>query len=108
MSAKPVPEGYHTLTPYISVDDTAGAIDFYKQAFGAKERGRMSSPDGKIAHAEIQIGDSVIILSDPFPQSTVRSPKDSATGRTRAPACGRWRPRISPTESARWSSGWRG
>src|SRR5438034_3922600 len=76
MSTKPIPEGYHTLTPYFSVDDAAGAIDFYKQAFGAKERMRMLAPDGKIGHAEIEIGDSVVMLSDPFPQATVRSPKE--------------------------------
>jgi len=73
---KPIPEGYHTLTPYISVDDTAGAIDFYKQAFGAKERVRMDTPDGKVGHAELEIGDSRVMLSDPMPGATVRPPKD--------------------------------
>ena len=76
MSTKPIPEGYHTLTPYISVEDTAGALDFYKKAFGAKERMRMLAPDGKIGHAELEIGDSRVMLSDPFPQSTVRPPKE--------------------------------
>ena len=76
MAVKPIPEGYHTLTPYLAVDDAAQAIDFYKRAFGAKERMRMPGPEGKIGHAEIQIGDSIVMLSDPFPQSTVRSPSD--------------------------------
>ncbi len=75
MAVKPIPEGYHTATPYLVVDDAAAAIEFYKRAFGATERGRMPSPDGKIAHAEIQIGDSPIMLSDPFPQSQMTPPK---------------------------------
>ena len=76
MAAQPVPEGYHTLTPYLSVDDAAAAIDFYGRAFGAKERGRMAGPDGRIAHAELEIGDSVVMLSDPFPQFVPKSPKE--------------------------------
>lgn len=76
MAAQPVPEGYHTLTPYLSVDDAAAAIDFYQRAFGAKERVRMAGPDGKIAHAELEIGDSFVMLSDPFPQFVPRSPNE--------------------------------
>jgi PhnB protein len=76
MAAKPIPEGYHTLTPYLTVEDTAKAIDFYKEAFGAEEIMRMQAPDGSIGHAEIQIGDSRVMLSDPFPQSSVRPPKE--------------------------------
>jgi PhnB protein len=76
MSVKPIPEGYHTVTPYLAVDDAAEALDYYKKAFGAKERGRMEAPDGKIGHAEIQIGDSLVMLSDPFPQATTRTPKE--------------------------------
>ena len=76
MATKPIPEGYHTVTPYLAVDDAAQAIDFYKRAFGAKERMRMEAPGGKIGHAELQIGDSVVMLSDPFPQSNVRPPKE--------------------------------
>jgi len=72
--AKPIPDGYHTVTPYIAVDGAADAIEYYKKAFGAKERHRMDGPDGTIAHAEIEIGDSVVMLSDPFPQSTVKPP----------------------------------
>jgi len=76
MAVKPIPEGYNTVTPYLAVDDAAAAIEFYKDAFGATERGRMDMPDGKVAHAEIQIGDSVIMLSDPFPQAGIRPPKE--------------------------------
>jgi PhnB protein len=75
MPGKPIPEGYHTLNPHLAVDDAAEAIEFYKRAFGAKERGRMHGPDGKIAHAEIEIGDSVVMLSDPMPQSPYKPPK---------------------------------
>ena len=73
--ANPIPEGYHTVTPYLAVDGARDAIDFYKSAFGAKERGIMTGPDGRIAHAELQIGDSIVMVSDPFPQSEVKSPK---------------------------------
>ena len=76
MAANPIPEGYHTITPYLAVEDAAKAIDFYKQAFGAEERMRMDGPGGMVAHAEIQIGDSQIMLSDPFPQSTIRPPSE--------------------------------
>jgi PhnB protein len=74
--AKPIPEGYHALTTYLAVDDAAGAIDYYTRAFGAKELGRMDAPGGKIGHAELQIGDSRLMLSDPFPQSSTRPPKE--------------------------------
>jgi PhnB protein len=73
---QPVPEGYHTLTPYLAVADATEAIEFYQRAFGAKERSRMPGPDGKIAHAELQIGDAVLMLSDPFPQSSTKPPKE--------------------------------
>jgi PhnB protein len=76
MGTNPIPEGYNTVTPYLAVDDAAQAIEFYSRAFGATERGRMPGPDGKIAHAEIQIGDSIVMTSDPFPQSTIRPPKE--------------------------------
>lgn len=66
MAVKPIPEGYQTVTPYLALDDAAAAIEFYKKAFGAKERGRMDAPGGKIGHAELQIGDSVVMLSDAF------------------------------------------
>ena len=73
--AKAIPKGYHALTPSIAVDNAADAIEFYKRAFGAKERMRMPAPGGTIGHAELEIGDSVLMLSDPFPQATVKPPK---------------------------------
>lgn len=74
-AVKPIPEGYHTLTPYLVVRDAARAIEFYKRAFGAKEKGRMASPDGKIMHAELRIGDSIVMLSDEFPGTKCQSPQ---------------------------------
>ena len=74
MAVKPIPEGYHSITPYLAVDDAAKAIEFYKDAFGADEVIRMPGPDGKIAHAELQLGDSKLMLSDPFPESNVQPP----------------------------------
>ena len=59
---KPIPEGYHTVTPYLILQDAGAAIDFYKQAFGAVELFRMDGPDGKVGHAEIKIGDSMLML----------------------------------------------
>jgi len=68
-SVKPIPPGSHTLTPHLVVRDGARAIEFYKQAFGAEERGRMLTPDGKaIMHAQLKIGDSVVMLADEVPQ----------------------------------------
>ena len=72
---KPIPDGYPQVMPYLSVDNAAGAIEFYTEVFGAKERMRMPSPDGRIGHAELQIGDSVIMLADEFPEMGVRGPK---------------------------------
>jgi PhnB protein len=69
---KPVPEGYHTATPYLIVGGAAKAIDFYKKAFGAVEKLRMAQPDGRVGHAEIQIGDSIIMMADEFPEMGVR------------------------------------
>ncbi len=76
MPTKPIPEGYHTLTTYLVVDDAAKAIEFYKRAFGAEERVRMDAPGGKIGHAELQIGDSLLMLADSFPQSSTKPPKE--------------------------------
>jgi len=64
MAVKPRPEGYHTATPYLTIRDAARAIDFYRQAFGATELMRMPGPGGKIMHAEIRIGDSIVMISD--------------------------------------------
>jgi PhnB protein len=75
MAVKPIPEGYHSLNAYLAVDDAAAAIEYYSEVFGAKERFRMDGPDGKIGHAELQIGDSVLMLSDQNPQSNYTPPK---------------------------------
>src|SRR2546423_9553169 len=72
---KPIPEGYHTVTTYLTVNDAAKAIDFYKKAFDAIETVRMQGPPGKIGHAELKIGDSMIMLSDEMPGGEVRSPQ---------------------------------
>jgi len=76
MATKPIPEGYHSVTPYLAVDDAAAAIEYYTSAFGAKETVRMDGPDGKIGHAELEVGDSHIMLSDPFPQGSTKPPKE--------------------------------
>src|SRR6059058_2926175 len=76
MAVKPIPDGYHAPMPYLAVDDAAEAIEYYKKAFGAKERVRMDAPGGKIGHAELELGDSLVMLSDVFPQSTTRPPKE--------------------------------
>ena len=70
---KPIPEGYHSVTPYLIVKDAARAIEFYKKAFSATEMVRMPGPDGKIGHAEIKIGDSPVMLADEAPQMGHRS-----------------------------------
>ncbi len=72
---KQIPEGFRSVTPYLTVNNAAGAIDYYKRAFGAQEVVRMDSPDGKIGHAEIRIGDSLIMLSDEMPRGHARSPQ---------------------------------
>jgi PhnB protein len=76
MAPKPIPEGYHSVTPYLAIDGASEAIEFYKKAFGAKERGRMDAPGGKIGHAELEIGDSVVMLSDALPQFSTRAPSE--------------------------------
>jgi len=72
---KTIPEGYHSVTPYLCIDGAAEAIEFYKKAFGAKELSRMPAPGGKVGHAEVQIGDSHVMLADEFPEMGFRSPK---------------------------------
>lgn len=74
-TVKPIPEGYHTATPYLIVSGAANAIEFYKKAFGATELLRMPHPGGKVGHAEIKIGDSLIMLADEFPEMNARSPQ---------------------------------
>jgi PhnB protein len=75
MAVKPVPDGYHTVTPYLVVKGAAKALEFYKKAFGAKERVRMPGPGGQVMHAEVQIGDSMVMLADEFPQMGAQSPQ---------------------------------
>jgi PhnB protein len=72
---KPVPKGYHSVTPYLIVDGAARALDFYRQVFHATERMRMPGPGGKVGHAEIGIGDSVIMLADEHPEMGARGPR---------------------------------
>lgn len=75
-AVRPIPEGYHTLTPTMTVHNAAQAIEFYKRAFGAQEHGRFPTPDGKlIAHAELQIGDSRLMLNDEMPGHSCQSPR---------------------------------
>lgn len=71
---KAIPDGYHTITPYLSVRGGAEAIDFYKRAFGATEVMRLDQPDGRVGHAELQIGDSRFMLADECPEMEFRSP----------------------------------
>ncbi|NUP30677.1 MAG: VOC family protein [Streptomycetaceae bacterium] len=75
MSVKPIPENYPRITPYICVDGAAAAIDFYVAVLGAVEQVRMAGPDGRIGHAEIQLGDGIVMLADEFPDMDFRSPK---------------------------------
>jgi PhnB protein len=75
MATKAIPDGYHSVTPYLIIKGAAAAIDFYKRAFGATELMRMPSPDGRIGHAEIKIGNSAIMLADEHPQMGYRSPQ---------------------------------
>jgi PhnB protein len=76
MAVKAIPDGYEGLIPSLAVDDAARAIEFYERAFGARERARMPAPDGKIAHAELEIGGSIVMLSDPFPHANAKPPKE--------------------------------
>jgi len=74
-SSKPIPQGFHTVTPSLVVRNAAQAIEFYKKALGAEELMRMSSPGGKIAHAELKIGDSIIFITDENPEIGCKSPQ---------------------------------
>lgn len=75
MAVQPIPEGYPQVMPYLSIDGASAAIDFYSQVFGAKERMRMPAPEGKVGHAELQIGDSVLMLADESPEQGHRGPR---------------------------------
>jgi PhnB protein len=72
--AKPIPDGYHTVTPALTVKNGAEAIEFYKRALGAKELMRFAGPDGKLMHAEIEIGNSKIMLGEEMPEQGCRAP----------------------------------
>ena len=74
-TVKAIPDGYHNVTPYLFVRSAAMAIDFYKNVFGAIEIVRMAGPNGKIMHAEVKIGDSIVMLADENPQTGVMSPQ---------------------------------
>jgi PhnB protein len=80
MSAKPIPDGYSSITPYLIIDGAARAIDFYKNVFGATERMRMPMPEGRVGHAEILIGGSLIMLADQFPEMGAFAPKPDSKG----------------------------
>ena len=75
MAVKQIPEGYHSVTPYLIIAGAGAAIEFYKRAFGAIELFRFPAPEGKIGHAEIKIGDSPIMLADEYPDMGYKSPK---------------------------------
>ena len=75
MAVKSIPEGYHSVTPYLIIKGAADAIEFYKKAFGATELFRFPAPDGKIGHAEIKIGDSPIMLADEFAEMGYKGPQ---------------------------------
>jgi PhnB protein len=75
MAVKPIPDNYPRVTPYLIVDGAADAIEFYKSILGAGERFRMDGPDGRIGHAELQFGDSVVMLADAYPDMDIRDPR---------------------------------
>lgn len=75
VSKTPIPQGYHTVTPSLTVRNAAEAIDFYKKALGAEELVRMTTPDGKVGHAELKIGDSIVFLGDEMPTTGMKAPQ---------------------------------
>lgn len=76
MNVQPIPEGYHSITPYLGIDKAAEAIEFYKKAFGAIQVMRLDMPDGKVGHAELRIGDSPIMLGSPCDETALRNPAE--------------------------------
>jgi PhnB protein len=74
-NVKPIPDGYHSVTPYLIIRGAARALEFYKQAFAATELMRLQGPDGRVGHAEIRIGDSVVMMADEHPEIGARSPE---------------------------------
>ena len=75
MGVRAIPDGHHTVTPYLAIKNAVEALSFYQQAFGASEIYKLIMPDGRLGHAEIQLGDSVIMLSDEFPEFGGKSPQ---------------------------------
>jgi PhnB protein len=75
MAVKPIPEGYHHVTPYLVIKGAGAAIDYYKRVFGATERMRMDAPGGMVGHAELEIGDSVVMLADESPEQGFKGPR---------------------------------
>jgi PhnB protein len=75
MAVKPIPEGYHTVTPYLIVKGAAQALEFYQKGLGATEVMRLAGPSGKVMHAEIKIGDSIVMLADEMPEMGAKSPQ---------------------------------
>lgn len=75
MAKKGIPEGYHTVTPYLSVKNAGAALDFYRKALGAEEICRFAMPDGRVGHAQIRVGDSNIMLADEFPEMKCIGPQ---------------------------------
>jgi PhnB protein len=76
MPPRPIPDGYDHPIPFLAVDDAVQAIEFYARAFGARERMRMQTPDGRIAHAEIELAGYVVMLADPLPQYSWKPPQE--------------------------------
>ncbi len=76
MSVQPIPEGFHSVTPHLIIQNAAEAIEFYKKAFGAEEMTRMPTPDGKIMHAEIKIGDSHVMIAERMAEFGMKGPED--------------------------------
>jgi len=101
MAVKAIPEGLHSITPSLACKNAAAAIEVYKKAFGAVERMRFASPDGRIMHAEIQIGDSVVFLADEFPGRTA-APK---TGAPQAQSVYLYVPNVDATQKAALEAG---
>ena len=85
MAVKPIPDGYHSVTIYLTLSGAADALEFYKKAFGAIELFRIPGPDGRLGHAEMKIGDSIVMMSDEFPEMNVKSPR--TLGGTSAGIC---------------------
>ncbi|MNO17625.1 hypothetical protein D3C76_73240 [compost metagenome] len=80
MTVKAIPEGQHSITPYLGIQGASEAIEFYKNAFGAVEMFRLTAPDGKVGHAELKIGDSTIMLAEPCSEGPLRSAQSQTEG----------------------------